>query len=488
VQNIIFWKQSPNASFKDLGFNLKTGNIENIYLRDIEMLEERDYFLIQLQFDIIKQQSLNSNAGWVDVSNGDFKNIINVAKKIAAKHFLNPKMKNQSLKFLGAYQMIITGTEKDYWTKSEIDIHKFKINVAGAERQFKLTDLESESNLSVFNKELFGSKYLRGDMLGNLKLPTTIFGLGNIIADEFHPISRTYLLNLSVNSIHPDDNEALSKQNKLYRLTINTVISNFGNLLVYIAKMTDLYNDEYNNIQSNSNEIRDKALDLQIRINELLKSQSDKSSLISTGTPKKKEKNHKDQKEQNDLLTSRGWEENLLLKASRHFSKLTEINQILAKANYQRQDAAMNIEKMTSTLGLTPIKYYIETEKEISSLGLELKQFSKSVNYYFQNLKDELDHSQTTIRDTVDILKTFLESEQRIVSQKSSEAINWIVIVFAGLGLADALGNFVIFWLEGGSPYQAMFWFFIILITLIIIIVTLYMWYFKRPQYLARNY
>jgi hypothetical protein len=445
------------------------------------MLEERDYFLIQLQFDIIKQQSLNSNAGWVDVSNSDFKNIINVAKKIAAKHFLNPKLKNKSLKFLGAYQMIITGTEKDYWTKSEIDIHKFKIDVGGAERQFKLTDLESESNLSIFNKELFGSKYLRGDMLGNLKLPTTLFGLGNIIADDFHPISRTYLLNLSVNTIHQDDNEALSKQNKLYRLTINTVISNFGNLLVYIAKLTDLYNDEYNTIQSNSNEIRDKALDLQIRINELLTSQSEKSSSKSTSSKKKKNDN------ENDLLTTRGWEENLLLKASRHFSKLTEINQILAKANYQRQDAAMNIEKMTSTLGLTPIKYYIETEKEISSLGLELKQFSKSVNYYFQNLKDELDHSQTTIRDTVDILKTFLESEQRFVSQKSSEAINWIVIVFAGLGLADALGNFVIFWLEGGSPYQAMFWFFIILITLIIIIVTLYMWYFKRPKYLVRH-
>jgi hypothetical protein len=147
----------------------------------------------------------------------------------------------------------------------------------------------------------------------------------------------------------------------------------------------------------------------------------------------------------------------------------------------------MNVEKMISTLGLKQLKYHGETNEEISSLGLELKQFSKSINYYFENLKVELDHSQSTIRNTVDILKTFLESEQRIVSQRSGEAINWIVIVFAGLGLSDALGNFVIFWLEGGSPYDAMFWFFIILVTLIMIVVTLYIWYFKRPQYLQRT-
>ncbi|MCK5562182.1 MAG: hypothetical protein KAJ51_16405, partial [Thermoplasmata archaeon] len=73
----------------------------------------------------------------------------------------------------------------------------------------------------------------------------------------------------------------------------------------------------------------------------------------------------------------------------------------------------------------------------------------------------------------------------RIVSQRSSEAINWIVIVFAGLGLADALGNFVIFYLEGGKWYQAMFWFFFIMIILIIVVVTLYFWYFKRPKYLG---
>ncbi len=476
---MIFWKQDSNATFDDLGFNLRTGNIENIYLRDIEMVFQREYILIQLQFDIIKEQDKKTNNGWVEVTSNDFVNIINVAKKIANRHFMGSNLKNSSLKFLGEYQMIITGTTKDYWTKSEIDIHKFKIDIVSSNQQpSNMSDIESESYLAKLNRELFNSRYVRGDILGNLKLNTALFSLGSDISEDFHKIPNTYILNLEINSIYSEDKDSISAQNKHYRLSINTVVANFGSLLVYLAKLNDLYKEEYSSIQLKSNEIRDKALKLQIKINNLLTKRSGQVTQKGS-TP------WRSAEEQDDALPStHGWEEKMLLKASRHFSILTELNQVLAKINYQRHEATLNIEKMTTIMGLTPIKYHGETDKEISSLGLELNQFSKSINYYFQNLNLELDHSQTTIRNTVDILKTFLESEQRSVSQKSSEAINWIVIVFAGLGLSDALGNFVIFWLEGGNAYKAIFWFFVILVTLIIIVVTLYLWYFKRPRYL----
>ena len=489
LQNIVFWKQDPNASFEDLGFNLKTGNIENVYLRDIEMVLQRDYILIQLQFDIIKDQTHRTEDGWLDITINDLSNIINLGTKLATKHFMGPEMKNKSLKYLGSFQMIVTGTKKDYWTKSEIDIHKFKIDAASSgQRPFKLGDLESESNLEILNRELFNSKYIRGDILGNLKLNTTIYGLGNDSSEDLQQIPNTYLLNLEIDPQFSNNKDPSSGQNKHYRLTINTVISNFGSLFVYLVKLNELYKEDHNSIQSKSNDIRDKALKLQIKINNLLTKRSDISTSKS-GTSGRSDTGISQSQghSQDDSIPAFGWEEKLLLRASRNFSILTELNQVLAKANYQRHEATMNIEKMTLTMGLTQIKYLGGSDKEIASLGLELKQFSKSINYYFQNLKLELDHSQTTIKNTVDIIKTFLESEQRIVSQKSSEAINWIVIVFAGLGLSDALGNFVIFWLEGGNAFQAMVWFFIILVTLIMIIVTLYMWYFKRPRLMIKT-
>jgi hypothetical protein len=253
------------------------------------------------------------------------------------------------------------------------------------------------------------------------------------------------------------------------------VISNFGRLLIYNAKLIDLYKDEYTSLDSQSNKIREKALKLQMKINELLVIKSD----ITSSNPSSRKSSRKEPPENYQYL---GMEENLLFKASRYFSLLTEINHLQASANYIRQEAVINIDKISQTLGMTPITLLTESSSEIKSLNEVFKQLSDSINYNFQNLKIELEHSQTTIRNTVEILKTFLESEQRIVTQKSSEAINWIVIVFAGLGLADALGNFVVYYLQGGSGFQATLWFFIIMIPLLMIVVVLYFWFFKKPR------
>ena len=250
--------------------------------------------------------------------------------------------------------MLITGTENDYWTKSEIDIHKFKIDAENSERTVGFSEIEAETNLSIFSKELFSTKFIRGDLLGNLRLPTTLYGLGNDGSDELHQIPKTYLLNLTFESKETLDKETTSKLYKQYRISINTVISNFGGLLAYLAKLTDLYNDEYKTIQRRSNEIRDKALKLQIKINELLAKRSDKKSPT-------------DDELYDSFPVAQGLEEKLLLRASRHFSHLTEINQVLAKANYLQHEASMNVEKMIGTLGLKQIEYRGVTNKEISS-------------------------------------------------------------------------------------------------------------------------
>jgi hypothetical protein len=471
---------NPNATFNDSGINIKSLDVENGHVKDIEIAEERDYIILRLQLDIKKDQTSISKDGWVEVNTKDFKSALKIAKKILGNQFSKFKQQKNNLKLMGTYQMIITGSERDYWNKSEIDIHKFKIDMNGVAQPFKNGDFEEESNIEIFNKEVFDSKLIRGDTLGNLKLPTTIYGLGNNLIKDIHELPRAYLLNLTV-STKNKDKELIKIQNKQFKFTINTIISNFGMLLAYLGKLTDLYQNEFSIIHRKSNEIREKALRLQIKINNFLVKKSDKSKQSSSEL---KDSLGKDDEEDSNQPYY-GWEEKLLLKASRYFSLLTEINQLLARVNYLRNDASMNIEKLTTTFGLTQITYMGETNKEIPSLGLEFKHFSEAVSYNFQNLKVELDHSQTTIRNTVDILKTFLESEQRIVSQKVGELFNWIVIVFAGLGLADALGNFVIFVLEGGSVYDAMFWFFIILTVLFMVIVIMYFWLFKKPKQLS---
>jgi hypothetical protein len=414
------------------------------------------------------------NNGWVEVEPKDFKKVMNQTNKLKEKWFNNSKIQKMGLKLIGDFQLIITGTEDEYWTKSRIDIHKFKISTDGVEQSLKLRDVEGENNLAILNRQVFGGKRIFADRLENLKLPTFVYGLGINGAGEFQNLPHSFLISLTVDK-KMKGNIINEIENKQFRLTVNTIISNFGRLLTYLAKLLDLYKEEYASVNSRSNEVREKALKLQMKINTLLVTKSDSSTAA--------EKSARKHKRVTAVKNSyQGMEENLLLEASRYLSYLTEINQVQAQANYVRQEASTNIEKINQTLGMTPITFLAESNDEIQPLSEEFKQVSDFINHNFQNLKIELDHSQSTIRNTVDILKTFLESEQRIVSQRSGEAINWIVIVFAGLGLADALGNFVIFYLEGGEWYQAMFWFFFIMIILIIVVVTLYFWYFRRPR------
>jgi hypothetical protein len=474
IQYILFWKTEQNIPFNDAIVKFNKLESQNKNIKGLEIIEDPEYILIHYSLDIKSKSDPAKTKGWAEMDFNNIKNSMTLSNRITDRFFRPIKDNMKGLKFLGTYQMVITGAEDDYWTRSKIDIHKFKIFADGRDRALELSDIEAESNLAIFNRLLFSGKTIYGDQLENLKLPTKIYGMGNSVSEEIHRLPKSYLCSITVDKGIKND-EKSEFHVKQFKLTINTVIFNFGRLIVNVAKLIDLFKDDFSNINKQSIEIREKALRLQMKINDLLVTKSDSSSGVSN--PQRQLK-----VETEDVFPYQQMEEYLLLEASRYLSYITEINQLQARVNYTRQEATIRMDKISQSVGLAPIMLLSTPQSEIPSLSSEFKQISSSVNHNFQNLKIDLEHSQSTIRNTVDILKTFLESEQRIVSQKSSEAINWIVIVFAGLGLADALGNFVIFYLQGGKWYEAMFWFFFIMIILIVVIVVLYFWYFKRPK------
>jgi hypothetical protein len=68
----------------------------------------------------------------------------------------------------------------------------------------------------------------------------------------------------------------------------------------------------------------------------------------------------------------------------------------------------------------------------------------------------ELSHSRDILSSNIDVLRTFIDTRQREVSEDMSRLMNLLFLVFACIGLADALGNFVILAIEyaylQGSP------------------------------------
>ena len=127
VHYIFLWKTKSGVSFKETILNFQTVDIYNKYLRDLEILDDREYIIIQLQLDLIPTLGKTPNDGWADITTKDIKRVMSVARTLTSKWISSPKTRNSGLKLIGTNQMVITGAEEDYWVKPRIDIRKFKI-------------------------------------------------------------------------------------------------------------------------------------------------------------------------------------------------------------------------------------------------------------------------------------------------------------------------------------------------------------------------
>jgi hypothetical protein len=141
-------------------------------------------------------------------------------------------------------------------------------------------------------------------------------------------------------------------------------------------------------------------------------------------------------------------EKRLLVEASVHFSLVSEIENGIMRAHARMtgmketvrgQAVSMMLEhdhRSTDDVKMTIAEHTARRiEAEIVSL---------------RDISEELTRSRAILTSTIEVLRTFLETRQREVSEKMSRLINILFLVFACFGLADALGNFVILILEYG--------------------------------------
>jgi hypothetical protein len=256
-----------------------------------------------------------------------------------------------------------------------------------------------------------------------------------------------------------EDKSVADIEEKKYESTMYRITSNFGQLLVFYSLLVNLYTHDYRRATAKSNSVRVKAQTLQRKINELFRARERGRSAT---------------------------EEELLSSASMHFSVVTELGHTLSNSIYSVHRNGKNIEKVGTAIGMDKI-IAPETGESIPSLFDEFKKYSDMVHFAFQSLRQELDNAQSTLRNTVEVIRTFLESKQRTASEESGRRINLLVIIFACFGLADALGNFVVYYLQTENRtfddfITAMSYFFITMLPLVFVVILLYFGYFKRPR------
>lgn len=491
VQYFIFSKKKPasvtgahrptsshsNPKFSSLKIALNSKLKNN----NMSVIHENGCIILENRIKLINhgKSPQKYENGWTKIHVSDVKRIIGSTENLIKKQVLKISSSMEEIRHIGTYNILISASKPGYWLQSKVDISKFKYG--GLVTQPKLDDIKTHSRLDHFNRSLFGTNYqIKGNHLNTSSLPSRMYWLcNNGHGSSCHAFSEFFIIDIIVDRIEEKYSVESDSVGKKYLNTQEMIIPKFRNFLITYSKLSDLYTDTFQDINLRSNKIRNNAILLQRQINSLLRTKKKVSGKY--GLRRNNGSTKPDTISSTNPDSNKHVEESLLEKASIYFSKLTSIDYILVEAIHSKQEYQRELESASSALGLEHNRALTTPDsiEAIPTLIDEFKRYYETIGFSFENLKTELEHTQSTLRNAVDVLKTFLEEKQRKISEASSKRINALVIIFACFGLADALGNFVIFYLQGGAGLVAIIWFIITMLPLILIIAVVWFGFLK---------
>jgi hypothetical protein len=228
----------------------------------------------------------------------------------------------------------------------------------------------------------------------------------------------------------------LYQMRQTYLINLMAVKAKIMELFLIQAQFLEMKRSDLNILFDKGRSLKEQIFQLQNNINNHMKSY----------IPKEKEKGKKG-KEKNFLdRESFETEKELLTRASVRFSLVSEVEHQIMRYSSHIQEIIQKIQEISKALNLEAQSLSIEG----SSLSISdtTKKRIEANSRDLDNLLKELSHSRDILSSTIEVLRTFIDTRQREVSEEMSRLMNVLFLVFACIGLADALGNFVILAIE----------------------------------------
>ncbi len=228
-----------------------------------------------------------------------------------------------------------------------------------------------------------------------------------------------------------DKNVYLEKQE--YLINLLAIKAKLVELLLTRCNTKELFEGEYTYIQKRGNFLKDDIFDLQNRIN----------SHMKVYMPDKNAK-----KKDSDFLDRENYdnEKELLTTASIRFTLISEVEHRIMRIRSQMNVMKEDIHDMGDQLAMKGEAS--TTDMNPQSISDHLIRNLDIMEEYMMSLSGELTHSRDILSSTIDVLRAFIDTRQREASEDMSRLMNLLFLVFACIGLADALGNFVVFAME----------------------------------------
>jgi hypothetical protein len=238
-----------------------------------------------------------------------------------------------------------------------------------------------------------------------------------------------------VNPDSSDKGDYLKRQN--YLISLLTLKGKLLDLFLLQAEAQEKLTGEIVDLKKKGKELKEKIYSLQNRINDHMQ------KYVPHGKGKKKSKAM-------DLLDKKTYETEkaLLTSASVHFSLVSEVEHQIMRYRSMLIDINTRISDKAKSMSLQPEAVAVEGKPPTIS-DMVIREVENEYRV-LTNLTEELSHSRNILASTIDVLRTFIDTRQREVSENMSRLMNMMLLVFACIGLADALGNFVILVIEHG--------------------------------------
>ncbi|MEA3558181.1 MAG: hypothetical protein U9R75_02910 [Candidatus Thermoplasmatota archaeon] len=348
-----------------------------------------------------------------------------------------------------SYTMITSGSHDNVWLRTYSDmsfLYKEKedrpellqTNITHLNRIFRRSN-EVMVN-SIKHSKVDASLYILGPHQGksvpvfpeDIVLEIDLSDLGSSTYGE-NPITVTPSTPYDVGNVE-DKRSYQQRQN--YLISLMAIKSKLTEMFILQSEFQDLRTTEIYEAIERGKELKEQIFNLQNSINEHMK----------VYIPKAKDKKTKGK----DFLDRETFEveKQLLTTASVRFSMVSEVEHKIMRESSILGDLSASIHDVARALSLESSKISLESVS-YSYGDLTLKEVEQEIKK-LDILMKELAHSRDILSSNIEVLRTFIDTRQREVSEDMSRLMNLLFLVFACIGLADALGNFVILVLDKG--------------------------------------
>lgn len=381
------------------------------------------------------------------------KRAINKAKEIISPYL--PKGKT-----VHVFNLFTSGVKNPVWIKSQSDISFLYLGreVSGKESEGIQKDFY-QSNISYLNRLLNRHSEVMINSITHSSVTSYLYLLGKKAGREEFQYPADMMLEINMSGItttdfykeqgpdvstgspyaqpeSADKGDYLKRQN--YLISLLTLKGKLLDMFLLQSEAKEKITGEIVDVKKKGSALKEKIYSLQNKINDHMQ------KYVPQGKGKKKKSKAADLLDKETYETEKA----LLTSASVHFSLVSEVEHEIMRYRSLLVEIKTRISDKAKSMSLSPEAVAVEGKPPTIS-DMVIREVEKEYRV-LTNLTEELSHSRNILSSTIDVLRTFIDTRQREVSENMSRLMNMMLLVFACIGLADALGNFVILVIEHG--------------------------------------